>query len=136
MDKVTKCYSNNNEDYESNLDTVADSAFDYTDAKVGDVATVWEADAKYPKASSFFPDLDWILEGMSESAGEVYGEHAYDWLSTTTPDGGLQLANMLHEAVDRWAEDTKNEPDFYHVTGDHEIQIRLLDGSWEVVDNG
>lgn len=108
-----QCYSADGEYYHSDMCSAI------CDKEAGDVTYIGEA--VKPCASEFVPDVDWILEDMSERAYDCIGEAAEDW-----PDVSQDAKDELEAFLNDWA--VRNcQVNFYKVVNEREYVLTAED---------
>lgn len=128
-------YSINEEEFNDDFDSAADSAFDYEGVKVGDVRTIFSGVPNRFQASDFFPRIDWIIESAQENAHGEVGEFSDDFLAAQTREAEEELAASLKEAFQKWADNHGLDPTFYGIKNVKEVKVRIVnfDGEYEEV---
>lgn len=107
------------------------AAFDYMEqadsVSVGEIITVYQGESKEKSGSDFLND---IAEKMIENAYDELGEHSEGWLNCDT--SGLQ--DLIKNTVDKWCNETKNQPSFFAIENIKPVKLKVLFISEELDD--
>lgn len=130
-DKMKKCYSTNEEDF--NHDSVGeaiDSLLDENYLRTGETTTIWEGDARQHPASYYLGD---VADMMMEQAADLCGEYADSWEFSRAQSGSLR--EVVSAAVDQWATENNMQPHFYTVENVVPLTVRFTDdkGAFEIL---
>ena len=98
-------------------DTIDDTNIFYQELSDGDGPFSMPPDFFVGISDRFEPDVneDKVIECLHDDAESFAGEVAEDWLEWLRDTDRHKLHDMLQAAFDRWAKETRNEPDFYNV---------------------
>lgn len=70
-------------------------------------------------------DVDFLLERISESYFDEYGEVAEDYLSDVSSEDQVELEKRLNKVFYEWVEEKGYTPSFYTVENEEIIQVKL-----------
>ena len=68
-------------------------------------------------------DTDVVIENIQENMQEEFGEYAEDYLDNIKEEERKDLDNKLNAVLQKWLEDNKYEPDFYHIINIEKIKV-------------
>ena len=116
---MTRCYSNDQENYYREFNDVLNNMEIDGDIRVGMV--YWVGDEVNPKPSNFF-SVDRLIEDMQERASDECGEWAEDYL-TDLPDEKIVELKTL---VSNWI-NTNAKVSFFTVDNEKEMKLTQED---------
>ncbi len=129
-----KCYSYNEEDftdYESAIESALENFFIDNPTFEGETEfEIFEGDQIEHKIGDFFP---WVLDGIIDRAFEDGGEYADSW-SSKIEKFGKEIQDLLKETLNKWADQTNNQPNFFGVKNVRPISVKIKidkSGNWE-----
>jgi predicted metal-dependent hydrolase len=129
-----KCYSYNEEDftdYESAIESALENFFIDNPTFEGETEfEIFEGDQIEHKIGDFLP---WLVDGIAENAFEAGDEYADNW-SNKIEKLEKEIQETLKTALNKWADQTNNQPDFFGVKNVRPITVKIKidkSGNWE-----
>lgn len=129
-----KCYSYNEEDftyYEDAVERIVENFLDDNPEFEGETEfEIFEGDQFKHKIGDFLP---WVVDGIAENAFEVGDEWADNW-SNKIEKLEKEIQETLKTALNNWADQTNNQPNFYGVKNVKPISVKIRvdkSGNWE-----
>lgn len=135
-----KCYSHNEENFHSGMETALDLAVEdflgcNPDFEGETEIEIFEADKVKNTISKFLGTC--VADVLAETAcdDDDGGEAAEGWASKILQNSG-QIQKAVREALENWANTTNNQPNFFGVRNVRSISMKIKvdkNGSWEEV---
>lgn len=80
----------------------------------GESATVWTAERRAITAASVIPNvIDELVDALGESAYQLGGDAADEWLDTATEPQWDELNQSIRDAFDAWATKHGHQPTWW-----------------------
>ena len=97
------------------------------DLRIGFVGHIYQGEAVYNKASYYLKNnaSTEIIDGLSEDAMEHVHEDDTPYLERVSMQDEANLQAEIARAVDKWAKETGNEPDFFYIKNEKKIRYRI-----------
>ena len=120
--KREKVYSDNNEEYGcGDYQMAVDECID-EDTKVGDIVTIFEAEAiEYTHAD--FVNAESIIEDMQNCAYDTVGEFAETYLEELKKEDFKELDKLITD----WLSMKADKPRFYTTINDKPIEVEITE---------
>ena len=96
----------------------------------GDIITIYTGDVVNFCIASFVPSM---VESISENMYEKAGEYAENWI--VSDKEAKQLQKMVEKAVDEWADDNSQHPNFYIVENVKPVKYKYSNNEWTKADD-
>lgn len=130
------CYSHNEEDFHSDMETALELAVEdflgcSPDFEGETEIEIFEGDQQNHTISEFLPP--YLSQDIAERAYEVADEWGGEWGDSLK---GKEIQEILSATLENWANLTDNQPDFWSVKNIRPINVKIKvdkDGEWEIV---
>lgn len=131
------CYSHNEEDFYSDMETALESAVDcFLDDNPefeGETEIeIFEAKQIIKRIGDFTPD---VTEGIGELAYNEHDDHSEHW-SNKIYERRKEIKEIVRAALNKWADENNMHPNFYGIGKVSPISVKIKvdkDGSWEEI---
>ena len=122
-DIIEYCYSHDEDYFTTDFQDAVESAIDSLDEDA-ETVKIYRGKQSKKTASGYLDDdtAENIAVQMQSNAFDAVSEHTESWMCKIE---GLKEA--IEKAVDKWADDTNNQPTFYNVYDVKPMTVRVSD---------
>lgn len=123
MEKVTWCYSYNEENFHGDFETREEALAEALECSDGEHSVIYLGNPEKPSLSV---SADRILDDLAESAYEQCGEYAEGYLAYVhkNKEAYNALDERINDVVQAWMKRFGYEPYFYKVVNVEEVRIK------------